>query len=242
MHRIDCKGKTVLVIPDTHAPFEHPDAIKFLQAVKQKYLDEDSIITHLGDEIDSHCISFHDSDPDIGLSPSSELEKAIESMHLLQELFPNIKLCTSNHGSLFFRRQKSAGLPIHIIKSYQDILGTPLWEWFDEILLETKMGDIYLCHGKTSAPGKLMKEQGTYGAIQGHFHGRYQINWYASSIRERFDAFSGCLIDQKSLAFSYGKNHLPKPILGCMLITKMGYPKLIPMITNDEGRWIWELA
>lgn len=48
---------------------------------------------------------------------------------------------------------------------------------------------------------------------------------------------SGCLIDRDSLAFAYGKNHMPKAILGCTLISKEGYPNLIRMELNVNNRW-----
>lgn len=241
MKRLNATGKSVLIIPDTHNPFQHKDTIKFLSAIKQKYLKKDSLIVHLGDEIDGHNISFHDTDPNIPFSPSSELEEAIKGIKELEELFPKVFLCTSNHGSLVYRRATANGIPLSVIKSYEEILGTPKWQWHDEYILETNMGEIYLCHGKTAAAGKLCKEMGTYGAIQGHFHGKFQVNWSTTATGTRFDAYSGCLIDQSSLAFSYGKNHLPKPILGALLITKRGYPKMIRMILNNEDRWIWEL-
>lgn len=244
MKRLDAKGRRCLIIPDTHEPFGHPDYIPFLSAVKTKYLDpskEEPLIIHLGDEVDGHCISFHSSEPDLPFSPSSELEKAIEKIDDLQQLFPKMFLCESNHGSLVYRRQKEAGLPRAVFKSYQEILQTPGWVWHEDYLLETKMGDIYICHGKTATTGKLAKEMGTYGAVQGHYHGRYQVHWSTTATGERFDAYSGCLIDRQSLAFAYGKNHIPKPILGCLLISKIGYPKMIRMITNENDRWIWEL-
>jgi len=195
----------------------------------------------LGDEIDHHSISFHDSDPDLPFSPSSELEKAIEHIKDFYELFPSMYICESNHGSLVYRRQKAAGLPRSVFKTYQEILETPDWLWHEDYLLETKVGDIYICHGKTGTKGKLVKEMGTFGAIQGHYHGHYHVTWQTTATGERFDCHSGCLIDRDHLAFAYGKNHIPKPILGCIVISKMGYPKMIRMITNKEGRWIWEL-
>ena len=240
MKRINAKGRRVLVIPDLHMPYHHPDAFKFLEEVKHKYLDSKSIICNLGDEIDGHTISFHDNDPDLQFSPESELEKAIEYAQDLQEIFPKMHLCESNHGSLVYRRQKHAGLPRRVFKEYHEILETPKWQWHEEIVLETKLGDIYLCHGKTSSNGKLSKEVGC-SSIQGHYHGKFQIMWNKTVTRDIFDAYSGCLIDRDSLAFAYGKNHIPKPILGCLLISKMGYPRLIKMILNDKGKWIWEL-
>ena len=56
-------NKSILIISDTHIPYHHKDVIAFLKGIKKKY-KPDRII-HIGDEIDSHAISFHDSDPDL---------------------------------------------------------------------------------------------------------------------------------------------------------------------------------
>ena len=56
-------NKCILVISDTHCPYHHPDLISFLKTIKKKY-KPDRVI-HIGDEVDSHAISFHDSDPDL---------------------------------------------------------------------------------------------------------------------------------------------------------------------------------
>jgi len=228
-------------VPDQHCPHDHQDALLFLEAVKKKHCDENSIYINLGDEIDGNQISFHEKDPDMPFSPTTELEAAVERIQEYYEIFPKMYVCDSNHGSLVYRRAKYAGIPKQCIKSYQEILGTPGWHWHEDYLLQTHVGDIYVCHGKTSGVGKLAKEMGTYGAIQGHTHSKFNINWFATATWDRFDSFSGCLIDRKSLAFAYGKNHIPKPILGCMIITKYGYPKLIKMVTNENDRWIMEL-
>ena len=90
--------------------------------MKNKYLEPNSIILNLGDEIDGAKISFHDKDPDLPFSPCEELEKSIERIAELQEIFPKMDLCESNHGSLIYRRQKWAGLPRQVIKSYKQIL------------------------------------------------------------------------------------------------------------------------
>lgn len=240
MKRIDAKGKRVLIIPDLHIPFHHPDSFAFLKAIKDALKDPDLIVLNLGDEIDGNQLSFHQKDPDMPFSPSSELEKAIEYVADLQKIFPQMHLCESNHGSLVYRRQKFGGIPAHCMKSYSQILDAPNWHWHEDILVDTNLGDIYLCHGKTSSAGKLSKEMGC-SSIQGHYHGKFQIMWNKTATRDTFDAYSGCLIDRQSLAFAYGKNHIPKPILGCLLISKMGYPRLIKMVCNDKGRWIRRL-
>ena len=236
MKKINAIGKQVLIIPDLHIPFEHKDAYKFLKAVKNKYINKDDLIISLGDEVDGNQISMHDKDPNVMFSPASEFQAAIETIKKYYKLFPKMELCESNHGSLVYRRASKFGLPMHVMKSYQDILETPNWNWHPDILLKTKMGEVYICHGKTSSYGKLCKEQGA-SAIQGHFHGKFEVTWHKTSTSERFNLFSGCLIDHEHLAFSYGKNHLPKPILGVTILSPNGYPRLIKMNLTNSGRW-----
>jgi hypothetical protein len=216
-------------------PYHHKDSHRFLSAIKKKYLDQKSLIINLGDEIDGNQISMHDKDPDMPFSPCKEFEESIKALKPFYKLFPKMYLCESNHGSLVYRRAKKFGIPLALIKSYQEILETPNWEWHEDILLTTNMGDVYICHGKTATSGKLAKEQGA-SAIQGHFHGKFQLLWFKTSTTERFDCYSGCLVDRDNLAFSYGKNHLPKPILGATLLSKSGYPSLIKMNLKSDLR------
>ena len=51
----------------------------------------------------------------------------------------------------------------------------------------------------------------------------------------------GCLINQKSMAFSYAKNFKTRFILGCGIIIN-GIPRLLPMVINDKGNWIKKLV
>ena len=56
-------NKSILVISDTHIPYHHKDLIPFLAAIK-KFYKPDRVV-HIGDELDKHALSFHDSDPDL---------------------------------------------------------------------------------------------------------------------------------------------------------------------------------
>ena len=76
-------NKSILVISDTHIPYHHKDAIAFLKAIKKKY-KPDRVI-HIGDEIDSHAISFHDSDPDL-YSAGDEHEASLATIKELEKL------------------------------------------------------------------------------------------------------------------------------------------------------------
>lgn len=240
MKRVNAVGKSCLIIGDTHIPFHHPDAFRWLAAIKKKYLNKKSIVLHIGDEIDGHSISFHNKDPDIQFSPSSELESCIDTLHMkggLHELFPKLILLDSNHGSLYARRTKVfAGLPLRVLKELKDIYETPKWTWHDEVYLKTRQGNIYVCHGRSGVIGKLAGSLGC-STIQGHYHGKFGITYYSNGSESRFCCYTGCLIDEKNLAFNYGRLSIAKPLLGSVLITEDGTPLLLKMTLDKYGRW-----
>jgi len=233
MFKINAKHQSVLIIGDTHIPYEHRDYLDFCKAVSKKY--KCTIFTHIGDEIDNHSISYHPSSAEL-FSAGDELKEALKIIKRWERVFPSLKLCDSNHGSLIFRRFKSEGLPLHYLKSMQQIYDVKKWSWHDEILLKTLRGDVYLCHGKTGAYNKLAREIGC-SAVQGHFHGKLEVTYANSVFHERFNMFVGCGIDRDSLAFAYGKNNIPQPILGCGVIDEAGNPHAIKMNLNSRGRW-----
>jgi hypothetical protein len=230
---IDAKGKSVLIIGDTHMPYEHCDYLDFIQAVNKKF--KCKIHIHAGDEADFHGISFHNTDCEL-LSANAELEAVIEKIMLWNAVFPKLELLESNHGSLVFRRMKAHGIPVHLIKPLQQVYNTPEWNWHHDILIETKYGSVYCCHGKMAGYGGLAKEHGT-SALQGHYHGKLEVTWHQRVGHKRFNMFVGCGINWKSLAFAYGKNNIPKPILGCGVIDKNGMPHAMKMQIDKHGRW-----
>jgi hypothetical protein len=109
MRQID---KRIIVISDMHIPYHHPDTFKFLKALDKTF--NATRIINIGDEVDAHGISFHDSDPDL-LSPGDELRAAQKELKTLVKIFPKMDLVHSNHGSLLYRRGKAGGIPRHYL-------------------------------------------------------------------------------------------------------------------------------
>lgn len=229
--------RRVMVVGDLHAPYTHPDAMEFLKHIRDSYGPD--IVIQMGDETDGHAISFHDSDPNLD-SAGVELEKAKVVLEQLHELFPNLLLCDSNHGSLVYRRAKAHGLPVQFIKKYRDILfpqhGADGWSWADAWVLQTPLGAVRFQH-QVSGDFMLNASHERTSIVLGHEHGRFEVQYAASSAALYFGAYAGCLIDKASMAFAYGKLHRKKPIMGCMVITD-GNPQLIPMLMNRNGRWV----
>lgn len=220
----------ILLIPDIHAPYHHPDTLKFLKKVKEKY--NPTLVINLGDETDGHALSFHDSDPEL-LSAGRELEEARKFISSLHSLFPQMMICHSNHGSLVFRRAKAHGIPTAMIKTYREILfpntGGEQWSWHEEIRVTLPNGMPLVC--KHQASGNLLNAAAHEHAnlAIGHEHGKFSVSYANnSSNRPYFSLNCGCLIDTDSMAFAYGKNFKLKPVLGCVIIED-SVPHLIPM-------------
>ena len=133
------KNERVLIISDLHAPYYHKDTVCFLSEIKRLFKPDRIILT--GDEADYHCLSFHDSDPDLPFSPSSELEKTIEKLDPIYKLFPTADILESNHGSMAYRKGKHHGIPRHILKDYRDVLNAPItWRWHSELVIKLSDG------------------------------------------------------------------------------------------------------
>lgn len=227
--------KRILVISDLHSPFYHKDTVKFLTAIKEKY-DPDKVIS-VGDEVDNNAISFHDKDPDMPFSPSSELDKAVGHLVPLYQLFPKMDIMDSNHGSLVYRRAKWAGIPRRAIKSYQEILTAPNgWQWYNEkIYTLPNKQKLYCSHGQSGKALKVSHDM-AMNVIQGHHHSDFYIQYWSNPMNLFWAMSVGCLIDEKEKAFDYGRLARKRPLIGVGVIID-SQPKLIPMILNSKGRW-----
>lgn len=228
------KNTCILVISDQHAPFQHPDTLAFLKAIKEKY--QPTTVVNIGDELDKHSLSFHDSDQDLP-SAGDELKLGIKFLKQLEKLFPEMVLVASNHGSMALRKAKHHGIPLKYLATPQDIYGvTQSWQWVDDLTLTLPNGQkVYFAHGITK-DGKKLAQQRAINVVQGHYHTEFRIDYVSNPQDLFFSMQIGCLIDKRSLAFAYDKLNLQRPILGTGIIIN-SKPLLIPMVLNKKGRW-----
>jgi hypothetical protein len=219
-------------------PYCHPDTHKFLAAIKKKYKPDRVILS--GDEVDGHALSYHESDPDLD-SAGPELEKAINLLKPIYKLFPKADVLESNHGSLHYRKAKTAGIPRRLLVNYRDALGAPKhWHWHFDLTIKMSNGqECFFHHGKTGGQGKLSQRQ-SMCSVQGHFHSKFHITYWANPTALFWDVHVGCLADSKSLAMEYGKNSMEKGIVGVLMILN-GHPHLLPMVLKSSGRWNGEV-
>ena len=230
-------AKSILVISDYHAPYNHIDAPAFLKAVKAKYRPD--TVVCIGDEADFHALSYHESEPELD-SAGVELEKAIKALKPLYKLFPNVTVVESNHGSMVLRKRRTAGIPAKAIRDYNEVLEAPKgWKWTFDVTINTALGPVYFCHGKSGSPGRLASQYGM-STVQGHYHEKSQVNYISTPEKLMFDAHTGCLADDKSLALGYNKVNPRRPIVSVIVIVN-GIPQIVPMVLKKGGRWTGKL-
>lgn len=215
-------------------PYCHPDTWKFLSSIKKKY-NPDRVIC-LGDEVDYHALSYHESDPDLD-SAGPELEKAIRFLRPIYKLFPRVDLLESNHGSLVHRKAMTAGIPKRALRTYREILCAPQgWCWHFDLRLQMSNGqDLYLHHGKASQAARMSIQEGC-STVEGHFHTKFHVTYWRNSKGLYWGMHSGYLADHDSLSQAYARSNLQKGIVGASMIIG-GHPLLLPMKQNRSGRW-----
>jgi len=223
----------ILCISDVHAPYQHVDALRFLEAIKEKY-DPDRVIC-IGDEIDNHAMSYHDSDPDL-FSAGEELKRAREVIWEIEKLYPKVDVIESNHGSLWYRKAKTHGFPREAIRTYEQILMTQHWKWHFEltVTLPNKQ-PVYFHHGRSANTRTYTTNMGM-SAVQGHYHEKFEIIYWGNSERLNFGMTVGCLVDDKKAAFEYNNSNLKRPVVGVGMIID-SQPRLLPMVLMRNGRW-----
>lgn len=224
----------ILVISDMHIPYQHPDTLAFLTAIKKKY--NPTRVVCVGDEVDHHAMSFHDSDPDL-LSAGDELRRAVKELQPFYKLFPEVDLIDSNHGSMAYRKGKHHGIPRKYLRDYGDVLDAPAgWVWAPELILKMPNGtSVFFHHGLSKDVMKVVAQRGLC-TVQGHYHTEFRIGYLGTPEALLWGMNVGCSIDGYSLAFAYDKTNLGRPVIGHGIIID-GQPRLLPMVLKKGGRW-----
>lgn len=220
------KASRVLIIGDTHVPFEHP---KYLDFVRQTY-DEfncDTVV-HIGDVVDCHAISYHDHNPD-GLSPGDEFKRAVQHLQRWYKAFPSVMVCMGNHDELIYRKAVSHGLPAVAFKTLKQILNAPNgWNWN----LSWEVNRVRYQHG-TGTTGKLAHLNkatlNRQSSVIGHVHSYGGVAYTASDKDLIFGLNAGCGIHLKSYAMLYGRDFSVRPTLGCGVVLDGKQAFFVPM-------------
>lgn len=218
----------ILFISDMHIPYHHPNTIPFLKSLKERY--NPTRIICLGDELDKHALSFHDSDPDL-MSAGDELAASLPVIAELEAIFPEMDIIDSNHGSMVYRKAKHHGLPRRYIRSYNEVLGVGEgWVWHNDLTITLPDGQrVYIHHGKSSDAIKTSQAM-SMSHVCGHFHESFGVKYWANPNGLFWAMNGGCMIDDKNYAFAYNNTNLKRPIIGtCLIIDGVPILEAMPL-------------
>lgn len=213
------KTKNVLILGDTHEPFCHPLYKNFCYEVANKFQCTEFV--HIGDEVDNHAISYHESNPK-GESASREADMAQKAMNKWYKTFPNVKVCIGNHSALHKRKAVTAGLPDRFIKTYEQAWEAPKgWKW----ALDWEIDGVLYTHGTGSSgqAGAINRARDSrQSVVIGHIHSFGGVLYSSSDKDMIFGMNVGCGIDIDAYAMEYARPFAKRPTLGCGVVLDGG--------------------
>ncbi len=211
----------ILVIGDLHAPFTKKGYLKFCR--EQQSIYDCGTVIFIGDIIDNHYSSYHESDPD-GYSAGEELDRAIDMIADWYHTFPKATVIIGNHDRLVYRKAYSSGVSKQWIREYKDVLNTSGWDFVENV----ELFNINFCHGEGGTAKNRIKSE-LQSQAQGHLHTQLYVEYLVGANFIVFGLQVGCGVDNKSYAMAYGKN-FKKPAIGCGVVLNKGtLPIAIPM-------------
>lgn len=203
------KENRVLVIGDLHEPFCLDNYLEFCKDTYAKH--NCNKVVFIGDVIDSHYSSFHESDPD-GLGGGAELDIAIFRLERWYNAFPNAYVTVGNHDRIISRKAFSAGVPKAWIKSFNEVLNVPNWNFTDRVVLD----GVQYIHGEGGTANTKCRAD-MMPTVQGHLHTQCYTQWFVGANFKIFGMQVGCGIDHDSYAMAYAKRG-KKPAIGCGVV------------------------
>jgi len=199
----------VLIVGDLHAPFELAGYFSFIKETYAKY--NCNKVIFIGDIIDNHFASYHETSAD-GLGGGDELDLAIKQVSKWYKAFPDAYVTLGNHDLIIMRKAQTSAIPTKWIKTYKEVLGTPGWEFVNEVEIDNVM---YI-HG-IGSKAHIRAVKNMQSTVQGHHHTEAYTHWYVGKKMKVFGMQIGCGIDSKSYAMAYGK-WFPKSAIGCGVV------------------------
>ncbi len=190
-------GSRVLAIGDLHEPFSLDDYLDFNVDVYKKY--GCNRVVFMGDIIDNHYSSFHDTDPD-GHSAAEELRIAKKRVANWYKAFPKAEVCLGNHDIIPDRKAFNAGLSTDWIRNISEVLEVPNWKFSESFVID----GVKYVHG-TARKARIRAKEDFNSIVQGHYHSESYIEFF---VGDRFKFFAmqiGCGVDRKAYAMAYGK-------------------------------------
>jgi len=223
----------ILVIGDLHLPAVRKGYLEFCQDLYEQW--GCNRVVFIGDVIDHHAISFHAKHPQMP-GPTDEYELALECVQEWYKAFPKANVCRGNHDDRIVRLAESVGIPETFLQPLNKLYQTPGWVWDWDFVID----DIYFFHGEGCSgihPAFNAAKKMLLSTVMGHIHTAAGVKWLANPKRRIFSMDVSTGIDDRKMAFAYGKHAKQRSMLGAGVIVN-GIPYYEPMpIGRGEKYW-----
>lgn len=211
----------VLVIGDLHEPFCLQSYLDFCKQQQLKY--NCGTVIFIGDVIDNHYSSYHETATQ-AMGANQELRIAKRKIARWHKAFPQAKVIIGNHDRLVARKAQTAGIADDWLRSYDEVLDVPGWDF----VVEYEKDNVMYYHGEGATAFRKMKDE-HQSCVQGHRHSEAYVQWSVGNNHRNFAMQVGCGVDRASYAMAYGKN-FKKPVISCGVVLKKGTEAhVIPM-------------
>ena len=232
------KEQRVLIVPDLHLPFARKEALHFCKDLYKEWNCNE--VVFLGDIVDWHSISFHDKNPEMP-GAVDEYKAALKQVARWYRAFPNAVVTIGNHDERIIRLSEKAGVPKQFVRDYREVWKTPNWEWKDHHIIKTasnKLSDIYCYHG-TGQGGKYPSANAVtkmlMSVVMGHNHTAFGLKYFTNPNTRIFAMDCGSLIDDKQMAFAYGRHFKQRSTLGAAVIVDgVPYLEIMPISRGER--------
>lgn len=221
----------ILAIGDLHAPCTRKGYLQFCKDIYKKY--KCTQVVFIGDIVDNHAISFHAKHPDMP-GPKDEYRLTLQHIQEWYKEFHPAKVCIGNHDSRIVRVAESVGIPSNFLRNYSEIWETKTWDWGWEFIIDG------ICYQHGIAAGGVHPAYNTMkkfamSCVLGHFHSAAGIKWLVNPYTRLFGMDVGCGIDDKQMAFAYGKHTKLRSVISAgVVIDGHPYLELMPMSKGEK--------
>tara|TARA_R100001440_G_scaffold3260_1_gene8193 strand:+ start:18278 stop:18997 length:720 start_codon:yes stop_codon:yes gene_type:complete len=206
-------SNNVLVIGDLHCPFDLDEYLDF--TIEQYYKHNCSKVIFIGDIIDNHYSSYHETSAD-GLGGADELELAIKRIARWRNAFPVAKVIIGNHDRMVMRKAQTSAIPSKWIKSYKEVLEVPEWDFVERYVKD----NVQYIHGEAGT-ARTKARADMMNTVQGHLHTQCYTEHYVGANYRIYATQTGSGIDFTKYSFAYAKAG-KKPAIGCVVVKENG--------------------
>lgn len=210
------------IIGDTHIPYELEGYLGFCKKTFKRY--GVTRVVHIGDLIDHHAMSFHDSEPRL-IDAHKEYVSAKKKLQKWYVAFPNLTLIEGNHDIIPERQLKRLQIdPETWMRNLKDVYDMPKgWNVVPEMYIDNVLYHHgYSANGVNGFRNDAIKRM--CNTVSGHAHSNSGVSATASHHRLVWGLAVGCGVDNTKMAFSYGKHFLNKPIISCGIVVHGKHP------------------